>query len=157
MTKHINILLKKNINGLGLIGEIKSVTKGYARNYLIPNNLGEIIAKNRIKHILMLEKIKVRKKQEERIQSIKTKEHLEDIKKIRIRKKVSQQNNTQIFGSITDKEIAEKIFHTAGIKIDKRKVELPVIKSIGNHKIRIKIKHDIYADLTLQVLPEDID
>lgn len=156
MTKNINIILKKNQDRLGLVGEIKTVAKGYARNYLIPNNIVEVATKNKTKHMLMLEKAKDKKILEEKLKAVQIQQYLEKIQKIKLRKKVSDQDNKQIFGSVTEKEIIEKIVQTTGVSLDKRNIELPVIKTIGIYKINIKIANDINTNLILQILPETL-
>ena len=154
MGKNTTIIIKKNQNHVGKYGEIKNVNTGYARNYLIPMKVVEIATKGKIKHIKMLEEKHNRLIRQKLNNSIKTQTYLEKISKIKIRKKISEKDSKQIFGSITEKEISEKIFRLTGINIEKKQILIPVIKNIGNHKIQIKITSNINANLKLQVLPE---
>nr|YP_009244181.1 ribosomal protein L9 [Gelidium elegans]AMK96423.1 ribosomal protein L9 [Gelidium elegans] len=156
MNKGINIILKQNQKLLGEKGELKTVTKGFARNYLIPENIAEVATKGKIKHYMMLKSIANKKLEEKYLNAIKAQKNLEQIYKIKLRKKVSDQKNEHIFGSVTDKEIIDKIFHATGIEIEKKQLIIPSIKNIGSYKIQVNITNDIQANLILQILPDSI-
>lgn len=156
MVKGINIILKQNQKLLGEKGELKTVAKGFARNYLIPKNIAEVATKGKIKHYMMLKSIESKKLEEKHLNAIKVQKNLEKVYKIKLRKKVSDQKSENIFGSVTDKEIIEKIFHATGIEIEKKQLIIPNIKNIGSYTIQINITHDIKANLTLQILPDNI-
>ena len=156
MHKNITIIIKKTQTNIGKYGEIKSVSKGYARNYLIPMKIAEIATKGKIKHIKMLQEKHNQLMEQQLNNSIETQKYLEKMSKIKIRKKVSDKNSQQIFGSITEKEISEKIFKLTGINIERKQIFIPVIKNIGNYIIQVKITSNINANLKLQVLPDII-
>nr|YP_009565134.1 ribosomal protein L9 [Gelidium galapagense]QBA96485.1 ribosomal protein L9 [Gelidium galapagense] len=156
MTKDINIILKKNYKPLGESGDLKIVAKGFARNYLIPKDIAEIATEGKIKHYMMLKSIENRKLEEKQLNAIKIQKNLEQVYKIKLRKKVSSQKNENIFGSVTDKEIIEQIFHATGIKIEKKQLIIPSIKNIGSYKIQVNITNSVQANLTLQILPENM-
>nr|QJH88363.1 ribosomal protein L19 [Pterocladia lucida] len=157
MSKSIHIILKNKHNQLGLKEEINIVKRGYARNYLIPNDIAEVATKGKIKHLSMLKEIKNNQLKEEKNKAIDTKKYLEQTNKIKLRKRVSDQNSKQIFGSVTEKEIIEKIFQTTGIHIEKKQIFMPDIKQIGIYKIQIKIITNIDANLDLHILPDNIE
>ena len=156
MHKNITIIIKKTQTNIGKYGEIKSVSKGYASNYLIPMKIAEIATKGKIKHIKMLQEKHNKLIEQQLNTSIETQKYLEKMSKIKIRKKVSDKNSQQIFGSITEKEISEKIFKLTGINVEKKQIFIPIIKNIGNYIVQVKITSNINANLKLQVLPDII-
>nr|YP_009660570.1 50S ribosomal protein L9 [Corallina chilensis]QCS25518.1 50S ribosomal protein L9 [Corallina chilensis] len=154
MKKTINIIIKKTNSGLGPINSQKKVALGYAFNYLIPQQLAEVSTKGKLKHLKMLNEIKLKKDNQNYIKNLNTKERLEQIAKIKIRKKIGQ--NRQIFGSITEQDIINKINQINGQLITKRQITIPNIKEIGIYNIKITIEDSIYINIELQVLPNII-
>ena len=152
MKKTVQIILKKDLHKLGHINQDKKVAKGYAFNYLIPKGLAEIATKGKIKHINMLNQIKVNKTSQKYQANLTVQRLLTQIKKINIRKKIGQ--NNQIFGSINENDISTHIFKLTGQQINKRQISLTLsdIKSIGIIKVFIKID-TINTSINLNILP----
>lgn len=154
MKKTIQVIIKNTNSPLGPVNTIKSVSLGYAFNYLIPNNIVEIASKGRIKHINMLQNIQSKQNKKINQQNLDIKSNLDEIKKISIRKKLG--SNQQIFGSVTEYEISEKIFMLTGKQLDKKQITIPSIKEIGIYKINIKIEENISSEIKLQILPKGL-
>nr|YP_009589102.1 50S ribosomal protein L9 [Corallina ferreyrae]QBL75618.1 50S ribosomal protein L9 [Corallina ferreyrae] len=154
MKKTINIIIKKTHSRLGPINSQKKVALGYAFNYLIPQKLAEVSTKGKLKHLKMLNEIKLKKDNQNYINNLNIKECLEQIIKIKIRKKIGQ--NRQIFGSITEQDIINKINQITGQLITKRQITIPNIKEVGIYNIKITIEDSIYTNIELQVLPNII-
>nr|YP_007878186.1 50S ribosomal protein L9 [Calliarthron tuberculosum]AGA63797.1 50S ribosomal protein L9 [Calliarthron tuberculosum] len=154
MKKTINIIVTKPHSILGPINTHKKVSLGYAFNYLIPQQFVEIATKGKLKHIKMLNNIKLKKDNQNYIHNLTIKRYLEQITKIKIRKKIGQ--NKQIFGSITENDIIEKIIQITGHLIEKKQIIMPNIKEIGIYNISIKIEDNIYSDIEIQILPNII-
>lgn len=155
MTKKTKIIIKQNTTKLGKKGEVLSVNRGYAFNYLIPNNLAILATPGKLRQIQMFEQIKNIKIKQEKTDAKNIQQNLEEISKISIKKKVG--DNQQIFGSVNEKEIIREIYNYTGYKIDKKQIYLPDIKTIGIYIIKINLLNTISVDLKLQVLPEDIE
>nr|YP_009391935.1 ribosomal protein L9 [Acrosorium ciliolatum]ARW60079.1 ribosomal protein L9 [Acrosorium ciliolatum] len=154
MKKKIKIILKKDHLNIGQKGKITNISPGYAFNYLIPNNIAEIATKNKIKHITMFKNIKNQEIKAYENTSKILQSNLEKIKKINIRKKVGKNNN--IFGSINEKDITNKILKYIGISIDKKQIKVDNIKKIGIFNININILHNIQYSIQLNITPENI-
>nr|YP_009315425.1 Ribosomal protein L9 [Yamadaella caenomyce]SCW23880.1 Ribosomal protein L9 [Yamadaella caenomyce] len=154
--KRIELVLKENMNKVGSAGDKISVSVGYARNYLLPNGLAEHITQNKINYINKIEKNKILLREQRYQEAIKLQKQLESIKKFTLKRKVS--SDTQLFGSITDKDITDAVRNTTGLQIDKAitTIELPSIKLLGTYDIAIKILPDLKAQIKLQILPEII-
>nr|QCI07406.1 ribosomal protein L9 [Leiomenia cribrosa] len=155
MKRKTKVIIKQNINKLGKKGDIINVARGYAFNYLIPNHFAELATVGKLKHLKMFEKIKNIKLEAEKIEAKNMQKNLEKISKISIKKKVG--DNQQIFGSVNEKEIIKQINNYTGYELEKKQINIPNIKSIGIYTIKIDLFNNIFTNLKLQVLPEEIE
>ena len=130
----MKVILTTNIKKLGKIGELVKVKGGYARNYLFPNKMA--LRENK-KNIEYYEKIKEEIKFKENEKLEEAKELLEKIKKLKIEFKKEADENNQLYGSISKKEIIN-FLKEKEIKIlaDDINITLP-IRSLGEHQIKI--------------------
>nr|UAD88937.1 ribosomal protein L9 [Gracilariopsis chorda] len=151
MKKKTTVILKKNFVNLGQIGNIVKVNSGYALNYLVPNNIAEIATASKLRHYKMFLDIQKKKLDEieNRMKIIQQK--LKQITKISLKKKSG--SNSQIFGSVSDKEIISNILYYTQEKLDKKNIYLPSIKKLGIYNIDIILSGDIKVQLKLQILP----
>ena len=143
----MKVLLIKDVKGLGKAGEIKNAKDGYARNYLIPKGFAKLATPEVIK-----EWEKEQKKKEEELKAEieklnKIKKEIENITLI-IKHKLGA--NGQLYGAITNKEVAEKL-KEKDIEIDKKHIEMKQIKSVGEYNVDIKLGHGIHAKLKMIV------
>ena len=147
----MKVILKEDVKNLGSKGDVVNVSDGYARNYLIPRGLAEIATEGGLKQLQMQEKAREKRKLEE---ATEAKEIAAKLEKEKFVIKVKAGEGGRLFGSVTTKDIAD-VVKKAGYNIDKRKIELSEnIKSLGLHKIKVKLYEDITADLTIQVAEE---
>ena len=130
----MRVILTTNIKKLGKIGELVEVKDGYARNYLFPKKMA--LRENK-KNIDYYEKIKdeIQNKENEKLEEVK--KLLNNIKKLKIEFKKEADENSQLYGSITKKEIIN-FLKEKEIKIlaDDININLP-IRSLGEHQIEI--------------------
>ncbi len=143
----MKILLIKDVKGLGKAGEIKNAKDGYARNFLIPKGFAKPATKEVVKQ-WQEEEAKRKAKVEEEVKKLnELKEKLENNKFV-IKHKLGA--NGQLIGSVTNKEIAEKL-KEKGFEIDKKHIAHTVIKALGSYEINVKLGHGINAKLTLEI------
>nr|YP_009315831.1 Ribosomal protein L9 [Trichogloeopsis pedicellata]SCW24489.1 Ribosomal protein L9 [Trichogloeopsis pedicellata] len=152
--KNIKLILNFNHKHLGQAGTIITVSQGYARNYLIPNNIAEQPTRKRLHYLAQLKNKETILQKQKQTQATNIKAQLETIYKFSIKRKVSD-NNT-IFGSITDKDVADTINLATGINLEKNQIELPLIKNTGLYDLNINLVSTVNAKIRLQVLPETI-
>nr|BED43160.1 ribosomal protein L9 [Pyropia sp. Myanmar_A]BED43357.1 ribosomal protein L9 [Pyropia sp. Myanmar_B]BED43554.1 ribosomal protein L9 [Pyropia sp. Myanmar_C] len=150
--KVIKVVLKQKIQKLGASNDIIKVSAGYARNFLIPNRMAVvatngILKQQKLYEALLKEKIKVAKEDSKKIKQL-----LEEIQKFSVSKKTG--DGQTIFGSVTEKEVAQIIKSTTNIDLEKQNIFLPEIKTVGIYNVEIKLLHQIAANIQLQVLPE---
>lgn len=146
----MKVILKENIKAIGKKDEIKEVSDGYARNYLLAKGLAveanaENLSKLKSKQDSVQYKKNVEKEEAEKI--------AEKMNKIKLQFKVKAGENGKVFGGVSSKEIAEKLDKEYSIKIDKKKVELKdTIKILGITKVKIKLNEGVTGEVKVEVL-----
>src|SRR5690554_3561914 len=111
----MKVIFTQDVKGKGKKGEVKNVSEGYARNYLLKNNLAIEATPGNLKG---LEAQKNKEKQKEQ-EEVKEAEKLRDtLKKLEVTLKTKAGEGGRLFGSITSKQIAEELQKSHKIKID---------------------------------------
>lgn len=154
MKKKIQVIITSDKINKSEQGSISNVTRGYAFNYLIPNQYAQIPSKKRIKHIQMFNKIKNTRK---KIQDTKTElfeKRIDQIEKISIYKKTGE--NYLIFGSAGEKDIIKWVSLNTNLKLQKTKIEIPENKSAGKIRTSLEIKKDKNIGLQTNIIPINI-
>ena len=148
----MKVILLKDLKGLGKKGEIKEVSDGYARNCLIKKGDAEEATPIRVNSL------NIKKGAEEYHRQEEIKQLKEIAKKIngnKVELTIKCGENGKIFGSITAKEIADKVSEQFSCDIDKKKVLLKdSIKNVGEFNVEIKFLPDVFAKITVVVKPE---
>ena len=147
----MKIILLKDMDDLGLEGDIINVKRGYARNYLIPKDFALEANERNIKLIeSKRKKIEIRKLKAKE-DAMKVSEKFADLK-ITIAQKVGEED--KLYGSVTSMDIASEM-EKLGVTIDKRKIVLEKpIKNLGEFKIPIKIYPGVTGSINVIVVPE---
>jgi large subunit ribosomal protein L9 len=147
----MEVILKQDIENLGLIFDIVSVKPGYARNYLIPNQLVELATKQAK---LNREDILTKRAAEEEVFKKEALSKVEALKNLtlKIEAKVGG-NGDKLFGSISNADLAEKL-ELNGVSIDKKYIKIPGnnIKNIGNFIAKIRLHRDVETDFSFEVV-----
>lgn len=151
MAKKVQLLLDKNVEKLGKRGEVVEVAPGYARNYLVPQGLAQVVTPG------ILRQVEQRKEKErqrllallEEAKSRKT--ALQTINNFVIRKQVGEQE--AIFGTVTTQEVVDVIQKNAGLTIERQDVTLPEIKKVGKYTVSIKLHSEVTAEIIVEVAP----
>ncbi|MCX7678424.1 MAG: 50S ribosomal protein L9 [Spirochaetes bacterium] len=144
----MKVILQKDIANLGEAGDLKEVSDGYARNYLIPKKLVIVAneaSKKAIEHQKRLIKIKKEKRRKESEKLANTLNGRE------LKFTALAGEEGKLYGSITSMDIAKKL-REMGFEIDKRKIQLDSpIKELGTFKATIKLEDGLHADLSIIV------
>jgi large subunit ribosomal protein L9 len=147
----VQVILRENIDGLGVRGETVKVKDGYARNYLIPKKLAVQLTDGNIKQIEMEKRGWAIKHQKEVEAANVVKDMIEKMT-ISVAKKAGE--NDTLFGSVTTQEIAD-VLAAEKIEVDKRKIELPEpIKTIGTFPVIIKLHPEVSVETKVWVVKE---
>jgi large subunit ribosomal protein L9 len=150
----MEIILQKDIDELGLEGDIINVTRGYARNYLIPKGLGiEATPQNLKAFELKKKKIEV-KRLKAKEDALRLKQLVEGIL-IKFSHKAGEEG--KLYGSITTMDIADRL-EQEGILIDRRKIVLDrPIKTLGEFDVPVKLYPEVTGSLRVVVTQEEQD
>ena len=147
----MNVLLKEDVANLGHIGEIVTVAKGYARNYLIPQNLAVEANPRNIKQFDHIKRIVEAKAEKVRMEKQSLAEKLSSVK-LAFTSKAGEDG--KLFGSITTMDIQRELANQ-GIEVDKKKIVIgDAIKRTGEFTVQVKLHTDIVADISVEVQPE---
>lgn len=147
----MKVILRSDITNVGRQGEIKDVSPGFARNFLVPQNLAMEATPQNMK-IWEREKVKLEKQREEIINAAK--EVASKLESTEFTSKVKVGENGKIFGSVTTANIA-KLFEDNGFDINKRDILLSdSIKVPGNYEISVRLHPEVVAKTKLAVVDE---
>lgn len=148
----MKVILQKDVSGTGRKGEIKEVSDGHARNYLIPKGLAVEASGANLRDYENKKRQEEKKHREDTEEALRVKSLIEG-KVLTMRAKAG--GSGKLFGTITNKEIADHIKSEFGLDIDKKKVQLTgQIKSLGDYDITVKLYHEISAKLRLNIVEE---
>lgn len=143
----MKVILLENIPGLGRAGDIKTVRDGYGRNYLIPQKLAEMATLSREKYLERKKAALAKKAQLMFETAQELKEKLEQIALV-IQKKSSVEG--KIFGSVTTGDVVSLIAEH-GFTVDKKRVVIQHVKTIGEHIFHVKLDEGVTADMKITV------
>ena len=149
----MEVILNKTIDNLGLEGDLVNVKPGYARNYLIPQQIAMPVNKQNIARLQQQKEAIEARLEKERKEAGSLADKLSNVT-IEIARRVGDED--RLFGSVTSADIAEKL-EEKGITIDRRTILLnDPIKSLGDTKVMIKVGYQLNTEITVQVVPETI-
>lgn len=145
----MKVILTKDVKAQGKKGEIVDVSDGYARNFLFPKGLAVEATANALNDIKNKEAAKSHKIETERAEALELAKKLAD-KTVTI--EIASGADSKLYGSVTTKEIAEKLESEHGISIDKRRIVLDKpIKAYGNYSLDVKLYSEVTAKLNVVV------
>jgi large subunit ribosomal protein L9 len=148
----MQIILLQDVEKLGLRGDVVDVARGYARNYLLPRLLAEVATKAKVAELERRETLRTRHDAQtvEQAKGIAA-----SLERAELRFDVNAGPTGTLFGSVTPTDIAERIWDTAKIRVDRRKIHLDEpIKRVGRYEIPIAIFEDVTATVRALVVPE---
>ena len=145
----MKVILTKDVKAQGKKGDIVNVSDGYARNFLFPKGLAIEATSDALNDIKNKESAKSHKIETERAEARELAKELAD-KTVTI--EISSGADSKLYGSVTTKEISEKLESEHGISIDKRKILLDKpIKAYGNYTLDVKLYPEVTAKLNVVV------
>lgn len=145
----MKVIFLKDVKGQGKKGEMKEVSDGYARNFLLPKGVAVIADGKAINEMKGRQAHEEHKRATEQENARATAEKLEQIELVL---RVSGAADGRLYGSVTSKEIAEQLKAQHGIELDKRKIELSeTIKSYGSYRAAVKLYAGISGTIRITV------
>lgn len=148
----MKIILRDDVEKLGLAGDVIDVKAGFGRNYLIPRNLAVVASPAQLKSIDQIKKQKELRDKKKHRASMTEKTALESIS---VTASVQVGDEDKVFGSVTSQTVAE-LLAAAGHPVDRRKIQLDEpIKELGLFTVPIKLGHEVTADVKLWVVKKE--
>jgi len=147
----MKVIFIKDVKGKGNAGDIKEVSDGYAKNYLIKNNLAVPVTNTSMNRLNEEKKAKAKKEEEEIKKNEKIKKELEN-KTLIFKVKTSDQN--KIFGSISSKQISSEL-SKLGYEIDKKNIALESpLSNLGAHIVKVNLHKKVVLNLKIELIKE---
>ena len=147
----MDVILKKDVDKVGLRGDVVSVARGYARNFLIPRNLAEEATPAKVAEIQKRDALRARHeaKSADEAQAIAAK-----LGKTELRFDVKAGPTGSLFGSVTPTDIADELWEKEKIRVDRRKIGVDTIKRIGRYQVPIDLFQGVTVEVRTLVVPE---
>ncbi len=149
----MKVILLQDVKALGKAGDTKDVADGYARNFLLNRKLALEATPQNLKNLALQ-----KQKQAEKAAAdlAEAKELAKKIAKMKVEIKVKAGEGGRLFGSVTNKEVADAISAMVGQEIDKRKVEFKdPIKALGEAEALVKLHSEIHQKVSLKIVALD--
>jgi large subunit ribosomal protein L9 len=147
----MEVILLSDVEHVGLRGDVVSVARGYARNFLLPRQLAEEATAARVAE---LQKRDAQRARHEAKTADQAREIAETLSKTVLRFEVKAGPTGSLFGSVTPTDIADELWSKAKIRVDRRKIETDPIKRIGRYGVPVALFEDVRAEVQTEVVPE---
>lgn len=149
----MRVVLTEDVPGQGKAGEIREVSKGYAKNFLLPRGLALVATPTLVKEV---ESRLQRERLEESVDREQLVELAQQIEGKEIRFKARTGAGERLFGSITAADIAEELSKSIGSVIDKKKIDVEKpLRQTGSHEIAVKLAGDLRPQITVVIEEEE--
>ena len=147
----MEVILKSDVDHLGLRGEIVNVARGYARNFLLPRGLAEVATPALVKELEKRDTQRARHdaKSVEEARAIAAR-----LEAVELRFDVNAGPTGALFGSVTATNVADRLWDQEKIRVDRRKLDMETIKRIGRYRVVFEIFTDVVVELKVAVAPE---
>jgi large subunit ribosomal protein L9 len=147
----MEVILRSDIDKLGLRGEVVNVARGYARNFLFPRGLADQATPARVAEVRKVEERRAKNEAKtfEDAQSI-----AEKLGQVELRFDVKAGPTGSLFGSVTPTDIADQLWEKHKIRVDRRKIGGEALKRIGRFQVPIELFQDVTVEVRTLVVPE---
>ena len=144
----MKVLLLKDVYKLGRAGDVKRVADGYGRNYLLPQELAVLATPGALKQV---EHIRAKATASRAVQNRELSGAAEKLSKLTLAFPAKAGETGKLYGSITPGMIAESIRQKLGLEVDRRQLDLQPIRTLGEHKIHVRLTMDLVPVVTVLV------
>jgi large subunit ribosomal protein L9 len=148
----VEIILLQDVEKVGLRGEVVSVARGYARNYLLPRRLAEPATPARVAELRKREAHSARHE----ARSVEQAREIAGVLETTVlRFEVKAGPTGSLFGSVTATDVADELWRTRKVRVDRRRIELAdPIKRVGRYDVPIEVFQDVRVEVKTLVVPE---
>jgi large subunit ribosomal protein L9 len=147
----MDVILIEDVDKLGLRGDVVSVARGYARNFLLPRRLAEVASDARVAE---MRKRDAQRARHEASNAEQAEAIAKTLRETVLRFEVKAGPTGALFGSVTPTNIADELWRTRKIRVDRRKIDIDNIKRIGRYEVPIDVFQDVSVEVKTLVVPE---
>ena len=147
----MEVILLTDVEKVGLRGEVVNVARGYARNFLLPRKLAEPATTAKVAEVAKRDAQRAR---HEARTTEQAQEIADTLTKTVLRFDVKSGPTGVLFGSVTPTDIADELWRTRKIRVDRKKIGTDTIKRIGRYSIPIEVFQDVSVEVKTLVVPE---
>ena len=148
----MKVIFSADVRGQGKKGEMKEVSDGYARNYLLPRGLAVAATQDNLNAMKLRD---AAKKRQMELEKAAAQENAKKLEGVIVKVKAKAGEKGRLFGSVTSKEIADALAEQHGIEIEKNKiVQAEPIKSFGSYEVKCKFGYEISGVIHVLVIEE---
>ena len=148
----MQVILLKDVDKVGLRGEVVDVARGYARNFLLPRKLEQTATPGLVAE---LEKKTSQRARQEASTFDQARELATRLETAELKFEVKAGPTGSLFGSVTATDVADEIWKVSKIRVDRRKIGLgEPIKKIGRYEVPVELFTDVTVDVSTLVVPE---
>jgi large subunit ribosomal protein L9 len=148
----MKVILRQDVDKVGLRGEVVDVARGFARNFLLPRRLAEPATTARVAE---LEKVNAHRARHEAQDFEQAQDIAQRLGQLELRFDVKAGETGVLFGSVTATDIADMLWEKHKIRVDRKKIDLSdSIKRIGRYEIPVELFADVVVPVRTLVVPE---
>ncbi len=145
----MKVIFNTDVRGQGKKGEMKEVSDGYARNYLMPRGLASPATADAVNALKLKEKAKAAQMAKEKAAA---KENAKRLSGVVVQISARAGQGGRLFGAVTSQEIAEALREQHGIEIEKNKiVQAEPIKQFGSYEVKAKLGYEVSGTINVLV------
>ena len=146
----MKVVFNEDVRGQGKKGEIKEVSDGYARNYLLPRKLASAATADAVNAIKLKEKAKAAQAAKEKALAL---EYAQKLEAVQVTVRAKSGGSGKLFGAVTSETISKALKEQFDMDIEKNKiVQSEPIKSYGSYTVKAKLGYEVSANINLLVV-----
>lgn len=147
----MKVIFLQDVKGQGKKGEIKDLSEGYVRNFLIPRGLAKEATESNVKTLDAQKRSEEKRKEQEKREAQELGAKLSELT-VKVKGKAGE--GGRLFGAISSKQVAQALEEQFQIKVDKRKLEMDAIRALGVTQIKVKLHNEVTTTLKVHVVEE---
>jgi large subunit ribosomal protein L9 len=147
----MEVILRQDVEKLGLRGDVVNVARGYARNFLLPRGLAEEATPAKVTELQKRESQRARSEAQSFDQA---REMADVLEQTVLRFDVKAGPTGSLFGSVTPTDVVDEIWNVRKIRVDRRKIRMENVKRIGRFTAPVELFTDVEVEVKMLVVPE---
>lgn len=144
----MKVIFLKDVKGQGKKGEVKDLSEGYVRNFLLPRGLVIEATESNLKMLEAQKRSEARRKEQEKEEAQELAKKLSEVT-VTIIGKAGE--GGRLFGAISSKQVVQALQEQTGIVVDKRKLEMEAIRTLGVTQVKAKLHNEVTTTFKVHV------